>query len=694
MERQIDSLKLIIRGASHDTTVVQTLINWDNLIYISDPELDLELNLKIDSIAKSNLSVGQDPRANYVFSQSRSFALNNLGAIAQNRGDYIQAINYHDQALKISEKVGDKKGIATALNNIAIINLSQGNREEAVNHFKRSLTIREELGDKNGIANSLNNLGNIFSEDGKLKQALDYYSRSLELEEKSGNKKGIAVALNNMGIIHKEQGNFQTAIKFYKKALVLLEAIGDERSTASTMVNIGSIYIEMNSLTQAAEYSSRALSVATTINDPKSIRDASSILWKIYKKTGDYAKALEMHELYMEMRDTIVREENQKEVIRQKLRYQYEKQAAEDSIKNAEAQKLQEARLAAKNAEAAKDKLKIEQQEKQQMYLYIGLSLVALFGLFMYNRFRITRRQKNIINSQKELVEEQHEQVATQKEKIERQHKELEGVHQEISDSIRYAQRLQLAILPDQEDMKAYLKDAFVLFLPKDVVSGDFYWMQTVGDQVLFAVADCTGHGVPGALVSVVCSNALNRVVKEFEILEPAQILNKTRELVIETFARSGQNVKDGMDIALCRLLPDGLQFAGANNPLWIVRKKALITEEERAERSTVILGDMGLIELKASKQPVGLYERMSEFEEQSTGLHPGDTIYIFTDGFADQFGGDRNKKLMYKPFKKLLISLNHLPMNEQKEKLAHFFQDWRGANEQVDDVCIVGVRI
>lgn len=312
----------------------------------------------------------------------------------------------------------------------------------------------------------------------------------------------------------------------------------------------------------------------------------------------------------------------------------------------------------------------------------------------MFNRFKITQRQKNIINDQKKVVEQQKEETEKQKAYIEKQHLELEETHKEISDSIKYAERLQLAILPSPESLRQHLKDGFVLFLPKDVVSGDFYWMQKINDMVLFAAADCTGHGVPGAMVSVVCSNALNRTVKEFGITGPAAILNKTRELVIETFARSGKDVKDGMDIALCSLQEDRLIFAGANNPLWVIRKKELIPDDLIDQRGTEINEQFGLIDFKSNKQPVGLYEDMNPFIQTAITLYPGDSIYIFTDGFADQFGGAKNKKLMYKPFKKLLLSLQDLEMNDQKEKLQEFFLSWKGTNEQVDDICIIGVRI
>jgi serine phosphatase RsbU (regulator of sigma subunit) len=252
---------------------------------------------------------------------------------------------------------------------------------------------------------------------------------------------------------------------------------------------------------------------------------------------------------------------------------------------------------------------------------------------------------------------------------------------------------LQLAILPSKQDLNNNLGNGFVLFKPKDVVSGDFYWMQKVGDVVLFAAADCTGHGVPGAMVSVVCSNALNRSVKEFGLLNPAEILNKTREIVIETFSRSGEDVKDGMDISLCAIHKEYISFAGANNPLWVVQESSKPIGEEFNKAKMVEKNGFKLLEITGNKQPIGRYERQVDFTQVTLPISKGMSIYLFTDGYADQFGGPRGKKLKYGPFKKAILDLQGQKMSDQKEKLENIFNDWSADLEQVDDVCVIGVK-
>ncbi len=251
----------------------------------------------------------------------------------------------------------------------------------------------------------------------------------------------------------------------------------------------------------------------------------------------------------------------------------------------------------------------------------------------------------------------------------------LSQKNKEITDSITYAKRIQEAILPSDRSVKNMLPESFIIYKPKDIVAGDFYWIEKVDDLIVFAAADCTGHGVPGAMVSVVCNNALNRSLREFELKEPDKILNKTRELVIQQFEKSSDEVKDGMDISLCVLNnnTNQLQWAGANSPLWIIRNGELT-------------------EYKPNKQPIGKYPENKPFTNHLITLHKGDCIYIFTDGYLDQFGGVKGKKFKALKMRKLLLSIQDKNMNEQLSIINSTFDEWKGNKEQVDDVCVIGV--
>jgi serine phosphatase RsbU (regulator of sigma subunit) len=297
---------------------------------------------------------------------------------------------------------------------------------------------------------------------------------------------------------------------------------------------------------------------------------------------------------------------------------------------------------------------------KGQLYrnLLISVSICLITGFFLLNYVK------------KIVIEEE-----TSKIKLEKSHHIITEKNKDIIQSINYAKRIQSAILPSTNALEHLLSDHFILYKPKDIVAGDFYWLEEKDGRILFAAADCTGHGVPGAMVSVVCNNALNRSVREYNLIEPGKILDKVREIVIQEFEKSNEDVKDGMDIALCALYENILEYSGAYNPLWIVRKDELI-------------------EIKADKQPIGKFDNPLPYVTHRIELQKGDTIYLFTDGYVDQFGGEYGKKFKANAFRKLIVSIKDKTMAEQKMQFEEVIEAWRGVHDQVDDICVIGVRI
>jgi len=298
--------------------------------------------------------------------------------------------------------------------------------------------------------------------------------------------------------------------------------------------------------------------------------------------------------------------------------------------------------------------------EQRQKYSKDIMLMGVLILLIMAERAKKAKKdivKKNkIIEHQKHLVEEKN---------------------REITDSIEYALRIQTAILPPQKIVKQYLENSFILYKPKDIVAGDFYWMETIDDLILFAACDCTGHGVPGAMVSVVCHNALTRAVKEFGFMQPGKILDKTAEIVLESFSKSEEEIHDGMDISICsyNTKTKTLEWAGANNSL-------------------ILINNGQLIETKANKQCIGYNDNVKPFTNHQFNIQPDTSIYLFTDGFADQFGGENKKKLTKKRFKELLLSLQYLPFQEQARELNEFITNYKKDTEQTDDILVIGVRV
>lgn len=316
-------------------------------------------------------------------------------------------------------------------------------------------------------------------------------------------------------------------------------------------------------------------------------------------------------------------------------------------------------------------------KNRQLMFIIIMVIMILFLGFAIYSIIKF-RKQNRIIEKNNLIIQKTNAELVGTIEQVNIQKALIETKNEEITDSIAYAKRIQNAILPHDSLVGKCLGENFIFYRPKDIVAGDFYWLSPEeGGSVLFAVADCTGHGVPGAMVSVVCHAALTRSIREFKLTQPNEILNKVRDLVLETFEKSGEGVNDGMDIALCNFNPKSrvLKYAGANNGIFIIRNGALI-------------------ELKADKQPIGKFIHAKPFTHQEIQLEEGDQLYLFSDGFADQFGGEKGKKLKSQTVKQLLIQHRDQAMTKQREILEGAFDAWRGELEQIDDVCVMGVRI
>jgi serine phosphatase RsbU (regulator of sigma subunit)/ligand-binding sensor domain-containing protein len=304
---------------------------------------------------------------------------------------------------------------------------------------------------------------------------------------------------------------------------------------------------------------------------------------------------------------------------------------------------------------------------------------IVLAGIWSYIKIRSANYQITLKNEQITLINH-----------------EVEEKNNEIMDSINYAKRIQDSILPDSK-IKYLMPQSFVYFQPKDVVSGDFYWMKRVEEELLFAAIDCTGHGVPGAFVSMVGFGGLNRAVNEYNLTQPSAVLEKLSEFVVESFAKhQSKSINDGMDASLCALnrKTNVLQYAGANNAIYIVRASGHPITDTKGE--VVQVKNLGILnEIKATRRPIGKSDNPTPFENHEVQLEKGDTVYLFTDGFPDQFGGEKGKKYMYKAFKRFLISIQDLPIDQQGERLKKEFEIWtHSIHEQIDDICIMGVKI
>ncbi len=597
--------------------------------------------------------------------KGQSNNLGNIGIVYYNQGNYVKALDYYFKALKINEEIGNKHEQAGNLGNIGLIYSNQGNYAKSLDYYFKALKISEEIENKQYQASNLGNIGIVYKEQSDYAKALDYYFKSLKIDEEIGNKRGQAIDLVNIGSIYREQGDNVKSLDYYFKALKISEEIGDKQNQAISLGNIGSLHIEQRKYKEAEQYLKQAIKIGEEVHDIYHLEYFYNSLSELYTQTDRHKEALEAYKTSVMHRDSVMSEENQKASVQKEMQFEFEKKQAEDSVANAKANEI-------KNAKIAQQQAEIKAKRNQQYALYGGLVLVILFAGFVFNRLKVTQKQKTIIEQKENETQQQNILITEQKLLIEEKHKD-------IVDSITYAKRIQQAILPNDKQWYKTLPNSFVLYQPKDIVAGDFYWLEETEQYIYIAAADCTGHGVPGAMVSVVCSNALTKAVLEEKQTETNTILDTTRAIVLERLGKSEENIQDGMDVCLVRINKNNrkdIQYSGANRPLFIIT-----TQNE-------------LQEIKPDKQPIGKYDYEKPFTVHSITLNQNDILYLITDGYADQFGGEHNKKFSAKSLRALLLSLATQSMEAQKDNLLQTFLTYRNTATQTDDVTVIGVRV
>ncbi|MFK7786920.1 MAG: tetratricopeptide repeat protein [Crocinitomicaceae bacterium] len=563
---------------------------------------------------------------------------NNRGVAYDFLSQYPSALEHYFAGLTIQEKL-DKPSPDTKadlLGNIGLIYMNQEVNDKALYYHGEALKIRRSINDHLGISASLNNLAIVYTREGKLKKAIEYYKACIEIDSIAQDVIGLSADFNNLALAYMELEDWDIALIYLDKSLEIRKSNGDILGQSINYSNFGEINYKLGNYNEAKENFLLAIKLAKQVNDRESLRFSYSKLSLNEEKAKRFESALTYYELFIRYKDSITNAENVRLQTEFELNYQFDKE---------------------------KEVARLKQEEKDRQYTIIliavssGLILILFFSVLFFRKWKQTQAQQRTIKEKNKLVEQKN---------------------QEIMASISYAKRIQNAILPSSSELQEAFWNHFVLYLPKDEVSGDFYWMDELDSTSFLAVADCTGHGVPGAMMSVVCYNALNRSVHEFGKTSVSGILDKTRELVVNEMSKNNESVKDGMDISLCAFQKETnrIEWAGANNPLWIYRKASNTLEE-----------------IKADKQPIGYHQNPRPFEKHEVELQEGDRIYLFSDGYQDQFGGSKSKKMMRKGFKKVILESAELSLKEQRALLNIHFINWKNTLEQVDDVCIVGIE-
>jgi serine phosphatase RsbU (regulator of sigma subunit) len=576
----------------------------------------------------------------------------NLSYSKLQQSSYKESLEFSIKALKLSESIKDKHLTAEAYVNIANSYLNMFNFVLADKNYLYAAKLYSELGDSLNVAIVYTNIAVSFDNREKLDSALFYYNKSYSIYKSlKNNKMYLGLWYTNVGDVYRKQEKYQEAMEMQINAEALLKETKDDFTLMVLYSGMPYTYIKLNQFDKAQECAEKSIALGIQLNSRRELSYSYMALADVYEAKKDYTNQIKYLKRHIVLNDSVLNEETSNTITEMQSKYENEKKEKEIEILN-KSQALQASEI---------------EKHKSKQLIYIAVVLFILIitvGLV----FVIKSKQKanNALADQNKIIEQQKNLV--------------EEKNKEISDSINYAERIQRSFLASKEVLDTNLNDYFVLFQPKDIVSGDFYWASNLKNgNFALVTADSTGHGVPGAIMSLLNTSSLEKAI-ESGLYEPAEILNFTRSTIIERLKKDGsvEGGKDGMDCSFICFNKDKTKiiYASANNPVWIIRNKQII-------------------ELPSDKMPVGKHDRDSvSFRQHEVEIQKGDMLYTLTDGFSDQFGGTKGKKFMYKKLKEVLISIAHNSTAEQQAVLKNTLKDWMGHTEQVDDITVIGVRV
>ncbi len=718
-----DSLKQAIDQMPDDTLKVNQINDFVWKIKISNYNDAVKYGKKSLTLAE-----------NLGYTKGIAYATKNLGAVYFYRADYEEAYKYYQKSLNAFKKTGDKKGIAIALRNLGNVFYQISDWKQALDNYFKSLSIREEIGDKKGVAAVNDAIGLVYASyrPDDFKTPAEYHNKALKINKELKNEYGISTSYLYLGRLYygkfslqKEQSAADTAVMYLNKCRDISEKIGNIRYLTTIDDILGQIYLtsekydsaysyfseslkmkeqtgniygiissyiylatyygRLNKLTKSKEYLEKALNKAKKINSKSQIKEIYGILANVDYQLGNYKNSADILQKYISIKDSLQNEEKTKELTQLAMQHEFDKK---EKLRELEEKKKEE-------LQKEKDK----RNQLQKLALTAGLILMLFIAFIMIRNYRrkvkanqMLKEMNEEISQKNAILNQQKEEIQAQAENLQEAYDKIEKQHQNITDSIYYAQRIQEAVLPPKEYIDTLLNNYFILYKPRDIVSGDYYWTKQMGNKKVIIAADCTGHGVPGAFMSLLGISNLNEIVnnlfhEEGENIKPSSILNHLRESIKNDLRQTGKEgeSKDGMDMSVCILDEKEMKIkiSGAQNPVLLVRNEEVI-------------------KFKVDRMPVGIhYGEEKPFSDTEFEIVKGDKIYMLSDGYIDQFGGENSRKFMMSNFKNLLLKIYKKPMSEQKEILDKVITEWQNTPskdgkvfDQIDDILVLGFEI
>jgi len=706
-----DSLQKLLQTVKQDTSKVVLLnkLAWD---------LRKTEQVKAFQLLFQAQKLGEESK----FVSGLATTYKYIGVLYYNEDKYDSALIYYNLSVEQLKIIGDKNNLSRMYHNIGSVYLAQTNYKAALQNYLRSLEIKDQLNDQVGLIQSYKDIGILYyqmsaNDTTNLILALNFCKRAATLNQKIDNKELHANLCDYIGLIylakkqidsaliffeqekitaiklkndiflaksiegeancHTDNKNYSKALDILKQALKIYILNNENVGKANVYNRLGLNYFMLNNFEKAIFYFLKSNELATQYSLVETQKENLERLSELFAFTKKFEKAYTYHLKYKKLNDSINYDENNRIIAQMQLQYGLDKKQKEDEI------------------EKQKQLARLNQMRWFTYSLAIGFILMTLLIVFVYRNFR-NKKKANFLLTQKNIeIEKQHitlkhlnQELSQQKEEITQQRDELhlkskiiENKNHDITDSIHYARKIQAAVLPPDDILDDCSMEHFILYKPRDIVSGDFYWIRRIKNFLYIAVADCTGHGVPGAFMSMLGVSLLNETVNRRNLNNPDEVLNNLRHNLKKALWQTGKvsETKDGMDIALCVIDSETnlLQYAGANNELYIFR------------------ADGEFIEIKPDKMPVGAHPKeKTPFTNHEFTLLKGDTIYMFSDGYVDQFGGDKDTKFLTRRFKQMLSTIYNKPMNEQLEIVDQTIENWKGKTEQIDDISLMGLRI
>ena len=652
---KVDSLNAVLKTATADTVKIQT---YDALGITCSPS-DLAASLQY---FRNALELENNP----AYKKLKAKTLRRMGNAYFHNLIYEKAMNYYLQSLKIATELGDKSGMAGCYNNIGNIFSRQGDLTgdrndflKAIDYHEKSIALRKEIGDYDNVNNSRLNIGNAYVGLGQYEKALENYLVVLQNYERRNDPNGIDLCRINIGETYLALANKNHNTDDYKKAKEFFEerikSYGDGNGDRKSQLlkNMGEISLRTGDNTGALSYLTAAIEMAKITHTTETEKDAAQLLSELFQKMGDFKKAFEYSQLNDALKDSLLNQQKAADMTRMQIAFDTEEKEAQ--IKSLETEKK------IGDLENAKAKADVERQRIIIISSMAALLLLGVFAFLLFNRYKLKQKANEKISAAYDIIEKKNIQ---------------------ITDSITYAKRIQDSILPSEDELKSYFPESFIFFQPRDIVSGDFYWFSQRKEKIFMAVADCTGHGVPGAFMSMIGNTLLNEIVNEKGIYDPAEILSQLDEGVSAALSHGKndrQMQEDGMDISLCVIdkAKMEIEFSAANHFLYLFRNG----------QAEIIPGDIYSIGGMFGKKGKAFLKRKITVEKNTM-------LFMSTDGYQDQFGGSMNKKFMSGKFEELLGKNANENSENQKKNISGAFYAWKGENKQLDDVLVLGFRI